>query len=164
MISEYKKNDISNILYVINEAALKYKGVIPDECWHEPYMLEKELIDELDYGVHIFGYSSGKKLIGVMGIQEVKNVILIRHAYILSQYQRTGIGKLLLEYLLQENQSNCFLVGTWRDASWAVQFYEKFNFILQTKKQTNQLLNKYWKISSNQIENSVVLKKINYFS
>ena len=159
MITKYTKKDIPNILSVINDAALKYKGIIPDNCWHEPYMSEQKLIKEFNNGVHMFGYRSNDKLIGVMGIQKVKDVTLIRHAYTFTQYQGIGVGKSLLEYLLQINQSTCFLVGTWRDATWAIQFYEKFNFVLQTKKQTAQLLNKYWKISSNQIENSVVLKK-----
>ena len=159
MITKYTKKDIPNILSVINDAALKYKGIIPDDCWHEPYMSEQELIKEFNNGVHMFGYRSNDKLIGVMGIQKVKDVTLIRHAYTFTQYQGIGVGKSLLEYLLQINQSTCFLVGTWRDATWAIQFYEKFNFVLQTKKQTAQLLNKYWEISSNQIEHSVVLKK-----
>ena len=159
MITKYTKKDIPNILSVINDAALKYKGIIPDDCWHEPYMSEQELIKEFNNDVHMFGYRSNDKLIGVMGIQKVKDVTLIRHAYTFTQYQGIGVGKSLLEYLLQINQSTCFLVGTWRDATWAIQFYEKFNFVLQTKKQTAQLLNKYWEISSNQIEHSVVLKK-----
>ena len=159
MITKYTKKDIPNILSVINDAALKYKGIIPDDCWHEPYMSEQELINEFNNSVHMFGYKSNDKLIGVMGIQKVKDVTLIRHAYTFTQYQGIGVGKSLLEYLLQINQSTCFLVGTWRDATWAIQFYEKFNFVLQTKKQTNQLLSKYWEISTNQIENSVVLKK-----
>ena len=159
MIIKYTKNDIPNILSVINDAAIKYKGIIPDDCWHEPYMSEQELINEFNNGVHMFGYRNNDKLIGVMGIQKMKDVTLIRHAYTLTQYQGTGVGKALLEYLSQTNQSTCFLVGTWKEATWAIQFYEKFNFVLQTKKQTIQLLNKYWKISSNQIEHSVVLKK-----
>ena len=159
MITKYTKKDIPNILSVINDAALKYKGIIPDDCWHEPYMSEQELIKEFNNGVHMFGYRSHDKLIGVMGIQKVKDVTLIRHAYTFTQYQGIGVGKSLLEYLLQINQSTCFLVGTWRDATWAIQFYEKFNFVLQTKKQTADLLDKYWNISKKQIENSVVLKK-----
>ena len=159
MISEYTKKDISTILHVINDAALKYKGVIPDDCWHEPYMSEKELVVEFDNGVHMFGYGSDGKLIGVMGIQELKDVALIRHAYTLTSYQGTGVGKSLLNYLLQKKQSTSLLVGTWRDATWAIRFYEKFGFVLQTKKQTFQLLKKYWKISLNQINNSVVLIK-----
>jgi len=159
MITQYTKNDIPNILSVINDAALRYKGIIPDDCWHEPYMSEQDLINEFNDDVHMFGYKSNDKLIGVMGIQKVKDVTLIRHAYTLTQHQGAGVGKSLLQHLLQKNQSTCFLVGTWRDATWAIQFYEKFNFVLQTKKQTAQLLSKYWEISANQIENSVVLKK-----
>ena len=122
-------------------------------------MSEQELINEFNNSVHMFGYKSNDKLIGVMGIQKVKDVTLIRHAYILTHYQKNGLGESLLKYLLEINQNTCLLVGTWRDATWAIQFYEKFSFIPQTKKQTAQLLNKYWKISSNQIKNSVVLKK-----
>ena len=159
MITEYTKKDISNILYVINDAAIKYKGVIPGYCWHEPYMSEQELIIEFNNGVHMFGYRSNNKLIGVMGIQELKEVTLIRHAYTLTCYQGTGVGKLLFKYILQKNKSACLLVGTWRNATWAIRFYEKSGFILQTKKQTAQLLKKYWKIPATQIDNSVVLKK-----
>ena len=159
MITEYTKKDISAILHVINDAALMYKGIIPDDCWHEPYMSEQELIIEFDNGVHMFGHRSSGKLIGVMGIQELKGVTLIRHAYTLTSYQGTGVGKSLLKYLLQKNQSTSLLVGTWRDATWAIRFYEKFGFVLQTEKRTFQLLKKYWEISLNQIDNSVVLIK-----
>ena len=159
MIIENTIKDLSNILYVINNAAVKYKGVIPDDCWHDPYMLEEELVNEFDNGVRMFGYNINNKLVGVMGIQELKNITLIRHAYTLNNYQGTGIGKSLLEYLFKLNKSSYLLVGTWKDAAWAIQFYEKFGFIRQDKKQTSQLLNKYWKISSKQIKNSVVLEK-----
>ena len=87
MITKYTKNDIPNILSVINDAALRYKGIITDDCWYEPYMSEQELINEFNDDVHMFGYRSHGKLIGVMGIQKVKDVILIRHAYTLTQYQ-----------------------------------------------------------------------------
>ena len=157
MIIECTKNNIFKILHVINDAALKYKGVIPNDCWHEPYMSEQELISEFVNGVRMFGYKRNNKLVGVMGIQKLKDVTLIRHAYTLTHFQGTGVGKLLLKYLLDRNQNTCLLVGTWQDATWAIRFYEKFGFILLTKKQTDQLLKKYWKISSNQIENSVVL-------
>ena len=159
MISEYTIKNISNILHVINEAAVKYKGVIPDKCWHDPYMLEKELIDEFRNGVHMFGFKNNEKLLGVMGIQKIKNVTLIRHAYTLTQYQGSGIGKSLLKYLIQKKPNACFLVGTWQEATWAIKFYEKFNFVIQSKKQTAQFLNQYWNISLDQIKNSVVLKK-----
>ena len=159
MIIENTIKDLSSILYVINDAAIKYKGVIPDDCWHEPYMLEEELVNEFDSGVRMFGYNKDNKLVGVMGIQELKDVTLIRHAYTLTNYQGIGIGKSLLQYLFKLNKSSYLFVGTWKDATWAIQFYEKFGFICHTKKQTTQLLKKYWKISSKQIENSVVLEK-----
>ena len=159
MISEYKKSDISKILHVINDASLKYKGVIPDNCWHEPYMSEQELIDEFNNQVRMFGYNHNNKLTGVIGIQTVKDVILIRHAYTLTSCQGKGTGSALLEYLLKKNQNCRLLVGTWRKATWAIRFYEKFGFILHAKEQSTLLLKKYWKITSKQIKNSVVLER-----
>ena len=159
MISEYTKSDISKILHVINDASLKYKGVIPDNCWQEPYMSEQELIDEFNNKVHMFGYHKNNKLIGVIGVQEVKDVILIRHAYTLTSYQGKGTGSTLLEYLLKKNQNSRLLVGTWRNATWAIRFYEKFGFILHGKEQSTLLLKKYWKIPSKQLKNSVVLER-----
>jgi len=159
MISEYKKSESSKILYVINDAAIKYKGVIPENCWHEPYMSEQELVNEFNDELRMYGYHRDNKLIGVIGIQEVKDVILIRHAYTLTSYQGKGTGSELLKYLLKKNQNSRLLVGTWRDATWAIRFYEKFGFILHAKDQTTLLLKKYWKISSNQIKNSVVLER-----
>ena len=153
------KSDSSKILYVINDAAVRYKGIIPDNCWHEPYMSEQELVDEFTDGVRMFGYNRNNKLIGVIGIQETKDVILIRHAYTLTSYQGKGIGSALLKYLLKRNQNSRLLVGTWQNARWAIQFYEKFNFILHAKKQATQLLKKYWKIPLKQIKNSVVLER-----
>ena len=159
MINEYTTNDIPEILDVINDASLRYKGIIPDNCWHEPYMLKQQLIDEFSDGVCMYGYYQNNKLIGVIGIQEVKDVILIRHAYTLTSYQGKGIGSALIEYLLKKNQNSRLLVGTWKNAAWAIRFYEKFGFILHTKDQTTLLLKKYWKIPSNQIKNSIVLER-----
>ena len=159
MISEYTKSDTSKILHVINDASLRYKGIIPDNCWREPYMSEQELINEFSDKVRMFGYHHNNKLTGVIGIQEVKDVILIRHAYTLTSYQGKGMGSALLEYLLKKNQNSHLLVGTWRHATWAIRFYEKFGFILHTKDQSTLLLKKYWKIPSNQIKNSVVLER-----
>lgn len=153
------KSDSSKILYVINDAAVRYKDIIPDNCWHEPYMSEQELVDELTDGVRMFGYNRNNKLIGVIGIQEIKDVILIRHAYTLTSYQGKGIGSALLKYLLKRNQNSRLLVGTWQSARWAIRFYEKFDFILHAKKQATQLLKKYWKIPLKQIKNSVVLER-----
>ena len=159
MISEYKKTDASKILQIINEASLKYKGVIPDNCWNEPYMSEQELINEFNDGVRMYGYHHNNILIGVIGVQEVKDVILIRHAYTLSSHQGKGVGSALLEYLLKKNKNSRLLVGTWKNATWAIQFYKKFDFILHTKEETALLLKKYWKIPTKQIENSVVLER-----
>mgnify|MGYP001371311590 FL=1 len=159
MITECTKKNISNILYVINDASLKYKGIIPNDCWHEPYMTKQKLISEFANGVRMFGYNKDNILVGVMGIQELKDVTLIRHAYILTRYQGIGIGKSLLQNLFKINKNSCLLVGTWQNATWAIQFYEKFGFLLHTKKQTAQLLKKYWNLPSKQIENSVVLEK-----
>ena len=153
------KSDSSKILYVINDAAVRYKGIIPDNCWHEPYMSKQELVDEFTDGVRMFGYNRNNKLIGVIGIQEIKDVILIRHAYTLTSYQGKGIGSALLKYLLKRNQNSRLLVGTWQNARWAIRFYEKFDFILHAKKQATQLLKKYWKIPLKQIKNSVVLER-----
>ena len=160
MISEYTKSDAPKILHVINDASLRYKGIIPDNCWHEPYMSEQKLIDEFSDGVRVYGFHHNNKLIGVIGVQKVKDVILIRHAYTLSSYQNKGAGSALIEYLLKKNQNSRFLVGTWKDAIWAIKFYQKFGFILHNKEETNLLLKKYWNISTKQIENSVVLEKL----
>ena len=159
MIREYTESDAAKILHVINDASLKYKGVIPDNCWNEPYMSEQELIGEFNDGVRMYGYHHNNILIGVIGVQEVKDVILIRHAYTLSSHQGKGVGSALLEYLLKKNKNSRLLVGTWKNATWAIQFYKKFDFILHTKDETALLLKKYWKIPTKQIENSVVLER-----
>ena len=159
MIAEYTRKDLSNILNVINDAALKYKGVIPDDCWHEPYMSEKELTNEFDSGVRMFGYATNNTLVGVMGIQELREVTLIRHAYTLTNYQGMGIGKSLLQHLFKINESSRLLVGTWQDASWAISFYLKNGFVLHTRKQTDHLLDRYWQVPLRQMATSVVLEK-----
>ena len=159
MISEYTKSDTSKILHIINDASLRYKGIIPNNCWNEPYMSKKELVDEFGNGICMFGYLYNNKLIGVIGVQEVKDAILIRHAYTLTSYQGKGVGSALLEHLLKKNQSSRLVVGTWKNAEWAIRFYQKFGFILHAKEQSTLLLKKYWKIPSKQIKNSVVLER-----
>ena len=159
MIKECTQNNTSEILNIINNASIKYKGIIPNDCWKEPYMSEQELLEEFSDGVRMYGYHQNDKLIGVIGIQEVKDVILIRHAYTLSSYQNRGVGSALIKYLLNKNQDSRILVGTWKDATWAIKFYQKFGFILHAKEETTLLLKRYWKISTKQIENSVVLEK-----
>ena len=159
MIKEYTKKNIYKILNIINDAALKYKGIIPDDCWNEPYMSEQELSEEFRNGVRMFGFELNNELVGVIGVQKIKDVVLIRHAYTLSLHQGKGVGSSLIEYLLKQNQNSRLLVGTWKKASWAIRFYEKLDFIIQSKDETNLLLNKYWKIPSKQIDNSIVLEK-----
>ena len=159
MIREYTRRDTSKILHVINDASLKYKGIIPNNCWHEPYMMEQELIDAFSDGVRMYGYHHNNKLMGVIGIQKIKDVSLIRHAYTLTACQGKGVGSALLEYLLKKNQNSRLLVGTWKNAEWAIRFYEKFDFILHAKEQSALLLKKYWNIPSKQIKNSVVLER-----
>ena len=159
MINEYTLNDCSEILYVVNDAATRYKNVIPTDCWYEPYMSERELLNEFNDGVRMFGDRHNNKLIGVIGFQEIKDVVLIRHAYTLTAHQGKGTGSTLLEYLLNKNQDARLLVGTWRNAKWAIRFYEKFGFVLHEKEETESLLKKYWNIPLKQIENSVVLER-----
>ena len=160
MIEEYVESDLDKILYVINDAALKYKGVIPNDCFKDPYMSEKELLNEFSNNVRIFGFKKNNNLIGVMGIQEFNEVTLIRHAYTLINFQNKGVGKSLLKYLLDINKSKNLLVGTWKEAVWAIQFYKKFGFIIHSKDQSTILLKKYWKIPAKQIDNSVVLERL----
>ena len=159
MITEYTVKDSASILTVINDAAVKYKGVIPDECWHEPYMSPNELREELEAGVRMFGYAENRVLLGVMATQEVEDVTLIRHAYTLSGYQGKGIGTSLLRYLFEINKSVRLLVGTWQDATWAINFYLKHGFVLHTKKQKDQLLEQYWQVPLQQMQTSVVLER-----
>ena len=113
MINEYTKSNCSEILYVVNDAAVRYKNIIPDNCWHEPYMSERELLGEFEDGVQMFCYLHNNKLIGVIGVQEIKDVVMIRHAYTLTAYQGKGTGNALLKYLLNNHQNSRLLVGTW---------------------------------------------------
>ena len=160
MIKEYKKNDCYEKLYVLNDAAERYRNVIPDNCWKEPYMSESELLEVFEEEVKMFGYVQDNKLISVMGFQETMDVVLIRHAYTLTEHQGKGTGSTLLKYLLNRNKDSRLLVGTWKDAIWAIRFYEKFGFVLHEKKESTLLLEKYWNVPAKQIEYSVVLEKI----
>ena len=160
IINECTKSDYSEILHVVNDASERYRNVIPDDCWKEPYMPKSELLDVFEEGVKMFGCVQNDKLISIMGFQEIMDVVLIRHAYTLTEYQGKGSGSTLLKYLLDKNKGSRLLVGTWRDAKWAIKFYEKFGFVLHEKKESNSLLEKYWNIPSKQIEHSIVLEKI----
>jgi GNAT superfamily N-acetyltransferase len=167
--------DFKTIQEIINDAAQAYKGVIPKDCYNEPYMSQEELREEIASGISFWGYRQeapqelGKReeemlaqLVGVMGIQDVKEVTLIRHAYVRTSCQNRGIGsKLLLHLLKQTNRP--VLVGTWGDASWAVAFYEKYGFLLITGKAKDELLERYWTIPKRQAEVSVVLADHRWF-
>jgi GNAT superfamily N-acetyltransferase len=146
----------TTILGIINGAAAAYCGVIPPDQWHEPYMHSEELEREIAAGVEFWGYEVDDALVGVMGIQPVREVALIRHAYVLPVVQRRGVGGALLEHL--RRLSDCrMLVGTWAAASWAIRFYEHHGFELVSRGLTAVLLKSYWTIPDRQIETSVVL-------
>jgi GNAT superfamily N-acetyltransferase len=144
------------ILAIVNAAAEAYRGVIPADCWHEPYMSLQEFDREIAAGVEFWGYEGGGKLIGVMGIQPVRDVDLIRHAYVLPGSQRGGVGAALLHHL-RRLSARQMLVGTWAAAAWAIRFYSHHGFEPVTPERKTELLKTYWTITERQIETSVVL-------
>jgi len=156
MIRPCIDSDIPNIYAIVNDAAQAYKGVIPSDCWHEPYMPMEDLKGEIAAGVEFRGYEESGRLVGVMGMQPVKGVTLIRHAYVRTQMQNRGIGGMLLTHLLGQIRGK-ILVGTWKAADWAVTFYQKHGFQLVSEEEKNRLLKTYWNIPERQIETSVVL-------
>jgi GNAT superfamily N-acetyltransferase len=154
--------DFPVMLEIINDAARAYEGVIPADCWTEPYMSEVEFRHEIEDGVQFWGYEESGELIGVMGIQHVLDVSLIRHAYVLTAKRREGIGAKLLE-ALRVQTGRPLLLGTWAAAIWAVRFYEKHGFRLVPADEKDGLLKKYWNINSRQVQTSVVLADQNWF-
>ncbi|HZT13474.1 MAG TPA: GNAT family N-acetyltransferase [Candidatus Baltobacteraceae bacterium] len=142
---------------IINDAAIAYKGVIPADCWHEPYMSRSELEAEIDAGVQFWAWESGGEIQGIMGLQAVKDVTLIRHAYVRTAQQGRGIGGALLDSLTNK-ASTALLVGTWADAAWAIRLYERHGFSLVDRLEKDRLLDRYWTISPRQRETSVVLR------
>jgi len=158
MIRKLSSSDFDSILKIINDTAQAYKGVIPNDLWKEPYMSSEELKREINAGIVFYGWVENDTLLGVMGIQPVKDVTLIRHAYVLTKYQRKGIGGKLLKYLIGLAKTSEILVGTWANATWAIRFYEKHGFKLVSSKEKDELLRTYWNIPERQIETSVVLR------
>ena len=148
--------DFETIFLVINEAAQIYKGVIPADRWKEPYMSKTELEHEIRDGVRFWGYEENGNIVGVMGIQDLGDVSLIRHAYVRKTKQNQGIGKKLLVHLCGQ-ATRPVLVGTWAAATWAIRFYEKHGFKQVTKETKDRLLRTYWSIPERQVETSVVL-------
>lgn len=151
-----RKDERPVISAIINAAAEAYRGVIPTDRWHDPYMSLSELDSEISAGVAFWAYETGGEVIGVMGIQSVRDVELIRHAYVRPGYQRRGIGAALIGHI-RSLSSRQMLVGTWAAATWAIAFYQRHGFVLVSVEQKTALLKTYWTIPERQIETSVVL-------
>ena len=151
-----RDDERATILAIVNAAAEAYRGVIPPDRWHEPYMEASELDAEIAAGVEFWGYEADGDLIGAMGIQSVGEVDLIRHAYVVPGSQRRGVGSALLEHL-RKRTDHRILVGTWAAADWAIRFYERHGFELVSPQLKDTLLRTYWTIPERQVETSVVL-------
>jgi GNAT superfamily N-acetyltransferase len=154
MIRRCDGDDIPRIFEIVNEAAAAYEGVIADDCYHRPYMSREELEREMRR-VTFFGWVEDGELVGVMGIEPIEDVTLIRHAYVLPQYQGRGIGRRLLEHLKKMTRTPRLLVGTWAAAGWAISFYRENGFALLPDK--DRLLQRYWDIPPRQVETSIVM-------
>jgi GNAT superfamily N-acetyltransferase len=157
-IRRCREDEREAILGIVNDAAQAYRPVIPGDRWREPYMSRRELDDEIAAGVVFWGYEADGALVGLMGIQPVREVDLIRHAYVAPDRQRRGVGGALLEHLMRVS-SRRLLVGTWAAADWAIRFYERHGFELIPPAQTAAVLRSYWTIPDRQVETSVVLAK-----
>ena len=156
MMRRCDDRDFELIWAIISDGAKAYKGIIPADRWTEPYMSHEELRRQIDEGIVFWGYEESGTPEAVMGIQQVQNVTLIRHAYVRTSSQKRGIGAQLLSHL-RGFTSTPVLIGTWADAVWAIQFYEKYGFQLVGAEEKDRLLRKYWTIPERQIETSVVL-------
>ncbi len=156
MVRPCTEGDFAAILAIVNDAARAYRGHIPADRWHEPYMPEEELRRELDAGVVFWGWEQGGELAGVMGLQDVGDVTLIRHAYVATAARRQGVGGKLVQFLLGRT-SRPVLIGTWAAATWAIRFYERHGFRVVSPAEKERLLRSYWRIPDRQIETSVVL-------
>jgi GNAT superfamily N-acetyltransferase len=156
IIRRCRDSEFEKLWAIINEGALAYKGIIPDDRWAEPYMSREKLWHEINQGVVFWGCEEADDLAAVMGLQDVGDVTLVRHAYVRTGSQRRGLGAQLLNSL-REMASRPVLVGTWADAAWAIRFYEKHGFKVVSPVEKDRLLRKYWSIPDRQIETSVVL-------
>jgi GNAT superfamily N-acetyltransferase len=156
VIRPCEDSEIDQVWSIINDGAQVYRGVIPTDRWKEPYMSREELRQQIGEGVEFWGYQEKGLLLAVMGTQRVKDVTLIRHAYVLSSQQKRGLGSQLLNWL-RGLTSSPVLIGTWRDAVWAIRFYERHGFAKVGDQEKDWLLRRYWNIPERQIETSVVL-------
>ena len=157
MIRRCTAHDFDRILAIVNDAAQAYRGIIPDDRWKDPYMPAEELAEEIAAGIEFDGYEvEGTGLAGVMGVQPVEDVTLIRHAYVATDHRRSGVGSALLQGLLAR-QDRPVLIGTWAAAEWAVAFYRRHGFETVPAAEKSRLLRRYWTVPERQIETSVVL-------
>ncbi|WP_321479659.1 GNAT family N-acetyltransferase [uncultured Bacteroides sp.] len=156
MIRKCLNSEMNIICEIINDASIAYKNHIPTDRWKEPYMPISELKHEISQGIIFYCYEEKGEILGVMGIQDVLDVTLIRHAYIRTSSRQKGIGSKLLQHLI-ENQEKRILIGTWKAATWAIDFYQKHGFHMTSEEEKNTLLKKYWNIPDRQVETSVVL-------
>ena len=154
MIRRCDQSDEATIYHVINESAKAYKGIIAEDCYHEPYILLEELRSEMNK-MMFFGYEEHGEILAVAGYQLVNDVTLVRHTYVLPEHQRKSVGGKLLDHIKHITTTRRLLVGTWKVGSWAISFYQRYGFTLLANK--DELLRRYWKISERQIELSVVL-------
>jgi N-acetylglutamate synthase-like GNAT family acetyltransferase len=161
MIRLCTDNNFDAISEIVNDAAQAYKGVIPEDRWHEPYMSKDYLRHELESGVVFWSYEENGELLGVMGIQDVQDVTLIRHAYVRTKHRNKGIGGRLISHL-KTLATRPTLVGTWQAATWAIRFYERHGFKPVSWEEKERLLRKYWNIPERQTETSVVLADGNW--
>jgi N-acetylglutamate synthase-like GNAT family acetyltransferase len=158
IIRRSEQADFADILAIVNDAARAYRGVIPADCWHEPYMSRDELETEITEGVVFWVADQEGDLAGVMGIQDKGDVALVRHAYVASTTQRNGVGTKLLRHL-ETIVDKPILIGTWAAATWAIEFYRRNGFTVVPSDEKDQLLRTYWSIPARQIETSVVLTR-----
>lgn len=156
-----RADEAASMLEIINTAAKVYEGVIPADCWHDPYMSSEQLASEVAADVGFLGCEVGGSLAGVMGFQSVRDVDLVRHAYVLPQYQGHGIGGMLIRYI-EARTTRQILIGTWEAATWAISFYQGRGYQLASEGDKNMLLQRYWTVSQRQIATSVVLAKPAY--
>jgi N-acetylglutamate synthase-like GNAT family acetyltransferase len=161
MIRKATDEEFEEIFKIINDAANAYRGVIPPDRWHEPYMSKEELKAQIAEGVCFSCYVDDDEIVGVMGVQDKADVELIRHAYVRTKQRNRGIGTLLLRELIK-GSTKPILIGTWKAADWAISFYEKHGFCLVDEEEKNHLLKKYWAIPERQAETSVVLVDAKY--
>ena len=156
IVKSDEKKDFNAIYEIINDASIAYKGIIPIDRWKEPYMRKDELETQINEGVEFWNYVENNNILGVMGIQFKNDVTLIRHAYVRTSARQKGIGGKLLKHLVNMAKTP-ILIGTWKDAAWAISFYKKHGFQLLSNEDKNRLLKSYWSIPNRQVETSIVL-------